>query len=336
MTSRRDAFAALAATWLAMAQPFHAGLAAERFEATHPTMGTEFRFVVYAQDAQRARAALNDAKGRLDALNASLSDYVATSEISRLSAASGKGYWRLLPDDLWVVLTRGNRLATQTKGAFDVTVGPLTRLWRVSRRTGRLPSDDRLAEALAATGFRFLELDAGRQRARLTRPRMRLDLGGIAKGYAVDEALSRLLEHEITVALVDGGGDLRVQGIPPDSDGWRIGVRDLASEDELGIRTLTGDVALATSGDLYQTVKIGGREFSHLIDPVSGLGLEFRRSVTVEAPDAITADALASALSVLPVAASRRLLKRHYPEANARILTKYEGTLEEVSLGMRK
>ena len=212
-----------------------------------------------------------------------------------------------------------------------MTVGPLTRLWRVARRNGKLPSESRLSEALAATGHAHLETDTERKRARLTQPGMRLDLGGIAKGYAVDQVLETLVTHGISCALVDGGGDLRVLGQPPGSDGWRITVQDLASEGNTEIHYLT-DIAVATSGDLYQTVKIGEREFSHIIDPTTGLGLEIRRSVTVHAPDAMTADALASALSVLPTQASRTLLEKHYPKASARILTKAPYGLEDVRI----
>lgn len=302
-----------------------------RAEYVHATMGTKFHFIAYAADSQRVSEAFTEAAQRLDALNASLSDYIFSSEVSRLSSGSGQGYWRILPTDLWQVLSWGNQLAAQSQGAFDMTVGPLTRLWRISLRTGKLPSPRRLTSARASVGHEYLVLDATKQRAQLMRPGMQLDLGGIAKGYAVDEALAVLQRHGIRSALVDGGGDLRAAGSPPHSEGWTLTLQDL-TETPNEPRLIT-NLAVATSGDLYQTVTIGEREFSHIVDAKTGLGLEFRRSVTVLAPDTMTADALASALSVLPVKESASLLRKHYPDATARIATKSGDTTEVRLIG---
>jgi thiamine biosynthesis lipoprotein len=143
---------------------------------------------------------------------------------------------------------------------------------------------------------------------------MRLDLGGIAKGYAVDQVLATLAEQGISRALVSGGGDLR--GIGHD---WKIVVQGLNTK---SAQTLTlKALSAATSGDLHKSITIEGREFSHLINPHTGLGLEFRRTVTVLAPDCMTADALASALSILPTQDATRLLTQNYPECSAKILT---------------
>ena len=302
-----------------------------RFERAHATMGTQFRTILYAETEAQAKVTFDAVATRLNALNASLSDYLTTSEVSRLSASAGKDHWTLLHPDLEAVLTFGQRLAQQTNGAFDMTVGPLTRLWRHSRRHGKLPTKSRVAHALEATGHAHLTLDNTHNRARLTHPDMRLDLGGIAKGYGVDEALETLKRHGITTALVDGGGDLRVMGHPPGADGWRIAAQELDSREATTSRYVI-DMAVATSGDLYQSIKINNREFSHLIDPHTGLGLEFRRTASVTAPTAMIADALASALSVLPTGSSRALLSTHYPEASARILTQRGTGIEEVTI----
>lgn len=309
----------------------------QRLTHRHPTMGTAFRFIVYANDPSQAGRAFDEAGKRLDALNLALSDYDSESELSRLSSASGNGSWRLIREDLWRVLQWGQVLSAQSDGAFDMTVGPLSRLWRVSRRNGKLPTPRRLTEALEATGFQHLVLDGTRQRARLMRTRMRLDLGGIAKGFAVDEALACLQSHGIRIALVDGGGDLRVIGKPPGTQGWSIAFEDLQAsgpqEEEPKEAVPLSDLAVATSGDLYQSVQIGDREFSHIIDPQTGLGLEFRRSVTVAAPTALMADALASALSVMPPVKSKAMLREHYPAANARILTRTPNGLDVHVIG---
>lgn len=310
------------------ATSIRAEITLKRFERSFPTMGTTFRTVLYATDSKLAKSAFDAVDRRLTALNAALSDYIATSEVSRLSDSSGSPAWRLLNPDLEAVLACGQSLAIQTGGAFDMTVGPLTRLWRTARRHGKLPSASRLTKALEATGHDYLQLDQARHRAKLLRPNMRLDLGGIAKGYGVDEALTTLQAHGIKTALVDGGGDLRVLGQPPGTDGWRIGTQELDSATASATR-LVREGAVATSGDLYQSISIDGREFSHLINPQTGLGLEFRRTVSVTAPTGMIADALASALSVLPTGTSRSLLSKHYPQAGARILTQQGAAIEE-------
>ncbi|MEN9020650.1 MAG: FAD:protein FMN transferase [Verrucomicrobiales bacterium] len=302
-----------------------------RFEGVHSTMGTKFHTILYAHSEAQAKEALDTVATRLNSLNASLSDYVTSSEVSRLSASSGRSHWKLLHPDLEAVLSFGQRLSQQTDGAFDMTVGPLTRLWRHSRRHNKLPTKNRLRQALDATGHSNLILDSRNKRARLKRPSMRLDLGGIAKGYAVDEALATLKQLGITIALVNGGGDLRAAGHPPSSDGWRIAAQELDTREAARSRFVT-DIAVATSGDLYQSLKIGNREFSHLIDPRTGLGLEFRRTVSVTAPSGMMADALASALSVLPTGSSSTLLSKFYPQASARILTQRATGIEEVQI----
>ena len=304
---------------------------ANRFEATHATMGTQFRTILYANREAQAKAAFDAVATRLNALNASLSDYIATSEVSRLSASAGRSHWTLLHPDLAAVLTFGQRLAQQTDGAFDMTVGPLTRLWRTSRRHNKLPTKNRLSQAREATGHAHLTLDLHRNRAQLLRPGMRLDLGGIAKGYGVDEAVKTLKTHGITAALVDGGGDLRVVGHPPGSDGWRIASQELDANETMKAR-FVNNVAVATSGDLHQSVNIDGRKFSHIIDPRTGLGQEFRRTVSVTAPTGMMADALASALSVLPTGSSSSLLSKFYPQASARLLTQKASGIEEVRI----
>jgi len=128
---------------------------------------------------------------------------------------------------------------------------------------------------------------------------MRLDLGGIAKGYAADEALRVLRKSGINRALVDAGGDIALGNPPPEKPGWRIGIAPLEADGPPSQVLLLSRVAVATSGDTWQYVQIGSRRYSHLVDPRTGLGLTDHSSVTVIAPEGITADGLASAVSVL-------------------------------------
>lgn len=272
----------------------------ERHEFAQPQMGVPFRIVLYAPNSEVAEAAARAAFARIAELNAVMSDYDSDSELSRLSATAGTGRAVPVSADLWRVLARAQDLARRSDGAFDVTVGPAVILWRKARRDRALPDPARLARARAAMGWQHLELDARARTARLRAPGMKLDLGGIAKGYAVDEALKVLAAHHVHHALVSGGGDLAVSGPPPGRRGWRV---ELAPPEPLpGVPSrwvILRHAALATSGDLFQHVEIGGVRYSHIVDPRTGVGLTDHSQVSVIARDGLTADSLSTALSVL-------------------------------------
>jgi len=284
-----------------------------RHEFAQGAMGTEFRIVLYASDEGRARAAAEAAFARIAALDAALSDYRAESELSRFAQSSDgalPGPWVPLSDELFDVLAAGAEVARASAGAFDVTLGPLVLLWRRARRQEELPSAQDLAEARARVGFEALELDPARRSGRLTRARMRLDLGGIAKGYALDEARRVLAEHGLERVLIDGGGDLLAGAPPPGARGWRVAIAGLNSADPRRDRASSelelAHAALATSGDLERSFELGGTRYSHILDPRSGAALTERRLVSVQAPSGIEADAWATALSVLGPAGLER------------------------------
>ena len=286
----------------------------ERFESTGIEMAVPIRIVVYAPSEAVANSASKAALARFRELNAVMSDYDPTSEVRRLSATSGSGHAVQVGDDLWLVLCRSKDLAERSGGAFDVTVGPIVRLWRRARRQENLPSPDRIAQAEAAVGYRAMELDETGRTVRLTKPDMWIDLGGIAKGYAIDAALEVLAQHGIRSALVDAGGDIGLSHAPPNRAGWVIGVAALERDAKPSVFLSLSNVAIATSGDSWQFVEIEGQRYSHLVDPRTGIGLTDHSSVTVIARDAMTADGLASAVSVLG------------PSAGLELIDKYEGT----------
>lgn len=273
--------------------------AVQRFEFVEVHMGADFRLVFYAPDADSANRAAQAAFERVAELDALLSDYEPDSELMQLCARAGQGRAVPVSKDLWHVLERSQQLAKATDGAFDVTVGPLVRLWRQARRTRKLPDPQALQQARQAVGFELVRLLPECQSVELKQPHMRLDLGGIAMGYAADEALRVLREHGMPCALVDASGDVVVGDAPPDSAGWRIGVAPLEADQPPQRYLLLSHAAVTTSGDAFQHVEIAGQRYSHIIDPATGLGLTERRSVTVIAPDGITADSLATALCVL-------------------------------------
>ena len=282
-----------------------------RYEYSQQAMGVRFRMVLYASDKQAANSAAAAAFARVRSLDRTLSDYDSASELMRLCASAEPGRPMPAGEDLRRVLTRSLAVSRESGGAFDVTVGPLTRLWRRARRRKRLPSTRRLRQAREAVGWRHVQVDERSGTVTLARKGMRLDLGGIAKGYAVDAALEVLKQQGVPCALVDGSGDIVVGKPPPGRTGWTIGVAALRRPDHPPTRFLClANAAVATSGDAYQAVEIKGVRYSHLLDPKTGLGLTTRSSVTVVAADATTADALASAVSVLGFDRGMQLVDR--------------------------
>lgn len=288
--------------------PTGAGL--QRYEFSEPQMGVPFRIVLYATDQERATASARAAFDRIKQLNDILSDYDDNSELSRLSGTSGQNRAVKVSDDLWRVLIEARKISEQSNGAFDVTVGPFVNLWRRARRAKSLPDPFVLAETRKAVGYDKLELDATRQTAKLLVPNMRLDLGGIAKGYAADEAVMVLRARGVTRTLVAAAGDMTAGDPPPEKKGWRIEVAPLDVPNAPPARfVLLAHRALSTSGDLFQHVEIDGVRYSHIVDPRTGIGLTDHSLVTVIARDGTTADALATALSVLGPQAGLKLIE---------------------------
>jgi thiamine biosynthesis lipoprotein len=274
---------------------------AVRVSETRRLMGVPWTITVFAATAESGREAVAEAFAEVGRLEGILSDYDARSELSRLSAAAPTAGAVPVGADLWRVLSAAVEWRDRSGGAFDPTVGPLTALWRQARRSGVMPRADKLAAARQATGAAALTLDAKRQAVSLHVPGMRLDLGGIGMGYAVDRALAVLAEQGITRAMVDASGDIATSGPPPDAAAWRIEVAALAdreSREDRGVIELV-NAAVTTSGDAFQAVEIDAVRYSHIVDPRTGLGVPGPGAVTVIAADCTTADAVATAASVL-------------------------------------
>lgn len=274
-------------------------------------MGTACRITLYAPSEPEAAEAAAAAFQRIAELEAILSDYRPNSEAMRLFRG-GTGVWHEVSPDLAAILRLSERLHAAADGAFDPTLGPLTQLWRQARQTAELPSPDVLAAARARSGMHLVEIDPLADRVRFAVSGMRPDFGGIGKGWAADEALIVLQAMDAPMALIDFGGDLVAGDPPPGSPGgWRILIQDGLNEP----REITlGRRAVATSGDVEQSVEIDGVRYAHLIDPRTGLGLTRRRAATVTAPTGAVADALASAACVLG-SGQLSMLRSAFPES---------------------
>lgn len=295
----------------------------ERFEYQQPKMGTLFRLVIWASDEKTAGDAAEAAWNRIDQLNSAFSDYDADSELNRLSRRTDDGPMTQpveVSEDLWDLLCVAVDAAEKSDGAFDVTIGPLTRLQRQSRKDGKLPDPAKLREASQELGWRYIMLDRERHRVQLTHKGMQLDVGGIAKGYTADQVLKLLARRGLTRAMCGAAGDITVGDPPPDRSEWRVGIQSLKAPDQIDGYVHFRNYAISTSGDTYRSATVNGQRYSHIIDPRTGLGLTHRIGVTTLAPSGTTADWSATAVSILGPQKGLALIER-LDGAAARIVT---------------
>ena len=297
----------------------------QRFESVEPHMGTLVKITVYAPNAEDARAAFRAGFDRIRDLDEILSDYKPDSELSRITGRAVSSPVRI-GDDLFTVLAAAQKLSEETNGAFDVTEGPVTRLWREARKTGQLPDEEALTRARKQTGFRHVHLDARAHTVMFDMAGMALDVGAIGKGYAASEALEAIGKLGVRSALVAVSGDLAFSSAPPGQRGWRIQIhtedpRAVGLPDTLELT----DAAISTSGPSEQHLDAGGRRYSHVVDPASGMGLVNDITVTVVAPHGLEADGLDTAASVLGRERGLALIESHRSAAGL-IIEKTNGS----------
>jgi thiamine biosynthesis lipoprotein len=305
MISRRQAIVLLGAAVVPLARAASPRPAVSLWTFERGLMGTRFEIRCYHPDEATARVASAEAFAAAEQINALASDYIADSELLELTRRPHDQPVATSPT-LFNLISQAIELAKKTDGRFDPTLGPLTQLWRESRRRKTLPAADKLAAARAACGWKQLLLDPQARTITCLKPNMRLDLGGIAKGQAADAMLAVMLRHGIATTCITAGGDIRLGEAPPESDGWSIGVKTFETSRKPKTLQLA-NVAVSTSGDLHQFIELDGIRYSHIIDPATGLGLTREVAATVIAPCATVSDALATACCVSPAAEAEAL-----------------------------
>ena len=309
-----------------------------RHEFVERHMGCAARIVIVHDDAEAARRAAREAFDVIARCDEALSDYRTDNAVAELARHAGSAEHVAASELLLDALARAARVTAATDGAFDVTCGPLVSLWRTARRTRELPAADAIARARALVDAHAIEIDA--PHVRLARAGMTLDFGGIGKGFAADRALARLRELGFPCALVGIEGDLALGAAAPGTAGWFVHAATGSGGDaEL---LVLAECGVSTSGDAIQYVVIGGRRFSHIVDPRSGWALEHAVRATVIARDATEADAFATAFSVLgrkralPIAAAHDLEARIVERAGGeRITTDTPGYAAHLAAGER-
>ena len=302
-----------------------------RYAYSIQKMGSPFNLVLYADTKQIADSAAKESFKLVDSINLICSDYDSTSELFKLRYSVVGLPVRVSPI-LFELLYVAKAANKDAYGSFDITVGPLSRLWRSARKSQQFPTNGAINTARNRIGFNKVQLDSAAQTITFLQPNMQLDMGAIAKGYAADMVLALLQSHGITNALVDAGGDMVVAGMPPQKKGWTIGINVPGQQEQLlEPKLILSNKAVATSGDAFQYILHEGKKYGHIIDPRTGYGVTFQRNVTVVAPDATTADWLATACSILTLNQVKILAKKYKSEVL--ITTLQNGRIRKVSFG---
>ena len=288
-----------------------APIAVERSEYWHPAMGTRFKIVVLTPVGKSAEASVESAFARIDEIEKVASDWDRNSEVRVLCRSVPHIEPMKMSDDLRRILSLSQIIYERSSGRFDITLGGWTRLWRRCHKAGRIPSPEELAKASVGQGMHHLQLSD--QGIYCTASQLALDLGGIAKGFAVDEALKVMIDQGYPHSLVDGGGDIAFGPPAPSSKGWII-------ESPSGVFQFDQSGAVATSGDSARYIEVDGVRYSHILDPRTGFGLQSSRTITVYSRSCAEADAMATALSIPSQVVPDPLLQQLQPYESVHII----------------
>lgn len=302
--------------------PSHPDRYAVRFE----TMGTIGNIVVVAPSREDAERWVRAAMVEIQSINESMSTYRPDSELSRLNREAAGGPVEVSPR-LWRVIEFSVKLSERTGGAFDVSYSPLRDLWRTASARDSLPTREEIEAARAKTGWRNLRLDPEKRTVAFAVPGMKLDLGAVAKGYALDLAVEAMVREGMKQGFVDLGGDLRVVGRAETGRAWAVGVRDPlkpAEKTAITDKLYLADAAVATSGNYERHFNVGGKLYSHIIDPATGWPVTEVISATVIAPTGMESDGLATAVSVLGMDKGLKLIEET-PDAECLLIAMRDG-----------
>jgi thiamine biosynthesis lipoprotein len=271
-------------------------------------MGTVFTVYLYAESPASAAPYFEAAFEEIDRLDATLSNYKETSELSRINRLAAKSPVTTDPE-VFSLLQRAVNYSLNSDGAFDISVGPLMRAWGFFRGEGRYPDKGALQRARSEIGSKNIVLDPIRRTVSFTIPGIELDLGGVGKGYAV-ERVAELLRHEgVKAALIDAGSStIYGLGSPPDAEGWTVRVPRPGQKGEAISSVVLRDMALSTSGSYEKFFRLNGKTYCHIMDPRTGTPVQSILQTTVVTPSATDSDALSTAIFVLGVEHGKKLL----------------------------
>ena len=258
-------------------------------------MGTAVRVELWLADESRARTIISQAMDELRRIDRMMSPLRESSDLARINREAGRD-WVTAPVELLQLISRANQVSVMTAGRFDITFASVGRFYDYRRH--QHPQEQAIQRYLPAIDYRHIELDPDAGRIRFRHPQVFVDLGGIAKGYAVDRAAAVLVGAGVSHAIVTAGGDSRILG---DRNGrpWQVGVRDPRNQSAVAAVLPVANEAVSTSGDYERFFESDGVRYHHILNPRTGRPAPGMRSVTVIGPDATTTDALSTSVFVM-------------------------------------
>lgn len=282
-----------------------------KFSYSEMKMGSAFNLIIVSADSNKANHLARKSYELVDSLNHIFSNYDSSSELSKINASAGLLPYKMSRAMLDLV-QKSQYAYIQSKGAYDISIGPLSSLWRNARKAKLFPEASTVLATKKLVGFAQVKINKRLGTIFLPNANMQLDFGGIAKGYIAQWVINFLKANGIQQALVDAGGDIVMSGPPLNQQGWLIGVNLPETTDQLLNKKLQlSNCSVATSGDVYQFIEYKGVKYSHIINPLTGYGVTNLRNVTIVAKTGATADWLATACSILPIKEAKQLAISH-------------------------
>lgn len=300
---------ALVAAFLVV--PCRAAETLVRYETSHEAMGTTFTVAAYGRDAAYLAEVVDEVFEEIDRLDEQMSNYRPESELSVINRQAAIREVIVEPE-LFHLLQDSLRFSAETDGTFDITVGPLMKHWGFFQRQGRVPSPAEIAQVLKTIGYAHVKLDSARRTVRFDESGIELDLGGIAKGYAVDRAAAILRASHVDIALVSSGtSSIYALGSPPGQRGWTVTVRDPYEAGRAADVFHLQNYSLSTSGCYEKFFNIRGKTYCHIMDPRTGRPVEKMLSAAVLAPSTTQSDALTKPFFIWGPEKSGKYLATH-------------------------
>ena len=279
----------------------------KKFSYSEMKMGSPFNIIIVSADSVKANHLARKSFELVDSLSHIFSNYDSSSELSKINAAAGLLPFKMSTSMLDLV-QKSQDAYIQSKGTYDISIGPLSTLWRNARKAKLFPDSSTVVATKKLVSFAQVKINKRLGTIFLPNADMQLDFGGIAKGYIAQWVINYLKANGIQQALADAGGDIVMSGTPMNSKGWVIGVNVPETTDDLINKKLQlSNCSVATSGDVYQFIEYKGVKYSHIINPLTGYGVTNLRNVTIIAKTGATADWLATACSILPIKEAKQL-----------------------------
>jgi FAD:protein FMN transferase len=304
-----------------------------QYQEARRLMWTRFEIVAYGEDRARLAEAANAAFEEIDRLDRQLSNYAESSELSFINRNAGRGAVKV-EGELFALLKLALDYSRASDGAFDITVGPLMKAWGFFKGQGRLPSAGELRAVLAKTGYQHVRLDEQERSIRFDREGVELDLGGIAKGYAVDKAAEILRESGVTAALITCGSSIYAIGAPPGQAAWRVEVRNPLDPATPVTSLDLKDQGLSTSGCYEKIFTLAGKTYCHIMNPRTGYPIDRMLSATVITGRGVDAEVFSKVLMVQGVGKAKQQVKRQGAIGAIICFRQPNGTVETLRLNL--